>query len=284
MSAIVLVYVKGIRSHSLAIYRFIGLGALAAIAALIHPALLPMVAGIVAGQFLAIHGKHLFMVTSLRAVAIVAGFVLVLSPWLARNYALTGRPVASVDTAGFTYFASQVAYNGTLKPNPFEFSEVASHLNVSVADLDVQYFTIKDEYNARLNKLAAADIVTGHWSFLNLAKRCTIQIIWLWLGAEGLMLSAAHLVYLLPIFALLTRAIARGFFLDVLVMLIVIVPTTCVHLVSMNIIPHATYSMPLLVPILVAAAICSKGALSAGILRDNRESSSDGRNTAVLAK
>ncbi len=51
MSVLVLVYVKGLRSHKIAISQFSAVGALAALAALAHPALLPVVAGVALSLF-----------------------------------------------------------------------------------------------------------------------------------------------------------------------------------------------------------------------------------------
>jgi hypothetical protein len=257
MSVLVLVYVKGLRSHKIAISQFSAVGALAALAALAHPALLPVVAGVALSLFLTVRGRAALRVAFLRVATVVVVFFIVLSPWLARNYALTGRFVASVDTAGFTYFASQDGYDGSLQPK-WDHSGIASRLGVSVADLDVQYFTLNDEYNAQLNKLAVADMKTHHSSIPFLAKRYAINMFWLWFGIPGIAMSCAHLLYLLPIFALLIRATFSGYLRDVAVLLILIVPTICVHIITMSAIGHAAYSLPLLIPLIVGAAACSK--------------------------
>jgi hypothetical protein len=243
----------------------LALGASCAFAALDHPALIVLSAGFTLAILIASAGspnntekffsvKHSAMVLATMWFA----FLIVLTPYAIRNYRDVGRPVLISDGAGLSYFMGATRY--ALSPYPWAnvqwpFTDVADRLQVSVSDLDVQYFTIDDRYYPELSKLAAADIESlaiHHPGFLT--KRTVVMGFWFLAGDYSVSRTLSHCIFL--------ALIAIGCWVSwrtkgwkvTAPFLVIILPGLALHSMTMALIGHAAYAIPYIVPLAMPLA------------------------------
>lgn len=243
----------------------LGLGGACALAALDHPALAALVGGFTLAILVASAGAAKLSQTALRpknAMIALGGmwaaFFAILLPWSLRNFRDSGRPVLISDGAGLSYFMGATRYE--LSPYPWanvqwKFDDVAERLHVSVADLDVQYFTIDDRDYPALTKQARADflaLAARHPAFL--AKRTAVMAFWFLAGDYSVARTAAHCVFLaLILLGAWFSWRARGWSVTV-PFLVIILPGLALHSLTMALIGHAAYAIPYVVPLSMPVA------------------------------
>jgi hypothetical protein len=241
------------------------LGASCALAASDHPALIVLSAGFTLAILIVIAGswnnpEKVF--TTRNYVTVLAtmwlAFLVVLAPYAIRNYRDVGRPVLISDGAGLSYFMGATRY--ALSPYPWanvrwEFTDVANRLNVTVPDLDVQYFTIDDRYYPELSKLAKADIESlaiHHPRFL--AKRTVVMGFWFLAGDYSVSRTVAHCIFLALIAIGCWVSWRTNGWKMTAPFLVIIVPGLVLHSLTMALIGHAGYAIPYVVPLAMPIA------------------------------
>lgn len=137
---------------------------------------------------------------------------------------------------------------------PYRQEYIAERLGVSVEDLGFRFFTVRAQYGPALNRMAFQDMLTrAKTRPAEFVLRLAIQASWVWTSDLSAWEMVVHAILLLPlVMALAVQARRRPegweLFLPPL-------PCVAIHALSMAFIAHATYSLPLLPPVLVAAAI-----------------------------
>lgn len=188
-------------------------------------------------------------------VVALTAYVIVLSPWIVRNYAVTGRFVPGVDGFGYQYLIG----SWILKNGP-------DHGSLSIRPLlpaghdTILFETVDADANMQLNRIAFRELSdTLIHNPGQILYRCVRQFIWFWIGDRprrnmGILISAAHLLYLAPLFLGAAKAIwcrwrSAG------AIILIIAPTILIHSVVTAFMYDAAYSLTA-IPVLAAMTAC----------------------------
>jgi 4-amino-4-deoxy-L-arabinose transferase-like glycosyltransferase len=256
VSVVVAVYLFALTRNRRPIV-FATLGLLCGLAALTHPSCALLVPGIVISRI--IWNRATLKNITLEFVVLASSFVLTLSPWITRNYFVTRRFIPTVDGAGFQYLIGKSLYEnrGRVERTETQFAYAARLLRVRESDLPITFHTLPASYNLLLDRLAREDFVdTLKQSPQSVLKRAVLQFAWLWVGDSRPLLRVAHFIYVLPIVVALSTAVLIGSGRKVLWLLAIIAPVVLLHCLVTSYIPHAAYSIPLVVVLVLGVALC----------------------------
>lgn len=231
------------------------LGGVCALGALDHPPLIALIAGFSAALPLVLWRRRSTS-PALGLIVLWIGFAVCLAPYSYRNFRITGRLVLIADSAPFSYFMGTGMFGGSINPvgNYRDFSKVAARLHVSVKDLDEKFFTLDDRYYPLLSGQAKQDIeMLVRKRPFYLLWRTFVMAFWFWCADKFAWLTIAHGVYWL-LFALgIAMAIKRQSVATIAPFIVLVLPGTLLHGLTMPLIGYASYSIPYCV--LLAAPI-----------------------------
>ncbi len=223
------------------------LGGASALAALDHPALIALIAGFSAALLLILWRKR--SVSPILGLAVLwIGFAACLAPYSHRNFRITGRFIPVADSAPFSYFMGTGQFGSSIYPvGDFrDFSKVAGRLHVSVQELDVKFYTIDDRYYPLLSSMAKQDFETlliKHPFYL--LFRTFVMSLWFWCaGDKFAWLTIAHCLYWLLFVSGIIVAIKRRGITTIAPFVVLVIPGTLLHGLTMPLIGYAAYSIP----------------------------------------
>lgn len=234
------------------------LGGACALAALDHPALIALIAGFSAALLLILWRKRTTP-PILGLVVLWIGFAVCIAPYSYRNFRVSGRFIPVADSAGFSYFMGTGQFQSSLFPvgDYRDFSKVAARLNVTVQDLDEQFYTLDDRFYPLLSPLAKQDLETlllKHPFYLLL--RTFVMSLWFWFaGDKFAWLSVAHCVYWLLFASGIAVAMKREGLAAIAPFIAIVIPGTLLHGLTMPLIGYAGYSIPYCAPLAVPLAL-----------------------------
>lgn len=219
--------------------------------ALCHPACILSLVGAIAADAIR-HGWQNVIRGALVSLGI---FVLILSPWVVRDYMLTGRLMPGVDGFGYQYLMGSAGLESG-KPRSASLRSL-----MPPGHEEVRFGTVDSAANAALNQIAVEDLKeTALHDPGRLLYRCLRQCVWFWVGdlREPGRISIAHLLYLLPL--LPGSALALYFEPNRAGAVILIsLPTIAIHSIVTALSLEAMYSLPVM-PVLAVMSACGVGA------------------------
>jgi hypothetical protein len=228
--------------------RYALLGLCGGLLALCHPACAFALPGALAAEAIR-RGPR----TVLRPVLVALGVcALIWSPWIVRNYALSGRFIPGIDGFGFQYMLGSA---GVKFGRPaFRWTEhllPPGHYAV--------HATLDDYSNRYMDAMARKELTNDLLHHPGaLLWRCARQFVWFWVGDKRIglsLLSIAHLLYLLPLLYGAVRSMwARWKTVGALIL--VGVPTILIHSLVVALSSETMYSLPV-IPLLAVMAACS---------------------------
>jgi hypothetical protein len=223
------------------------LGGASALAALDHPPLITLIAGVSAALLLILWHKR-SVSPMLGLVVLWIGFAVCIAPYSYRNFRITGRFIPIADSAPFSYFMGTGMFESSIYPvgDYRDFSKVAARLHVTVKDLDEQFFTIDDRYYPLLSIQAKQDFETlliKHPFYL--LSRTFVMSLWFWfVGDKFVWLTLAHCAYWLLFVAGMILAIKRQGLTTIAPFFVLVIPGMLLHGLTMPLIGYAAYSIP----------------------------------------
>jgi hypothetical protein len=228
--------------------RYALLGVCGGLLALCHPACAAALPGALAAEAIR-RGVRVVLRPALVALGVCA---LVWSPWIVRNYSISGRFIPGIDGFGFQYMLGSAGVK-------FGRPGFASVERMLPPGHYAVHATVDDAGNRFFDNMARKELTD---SLLHhpgsLLWRCARQFVWFWVGDKrtGLsLMSIAHLLYLLPLFYGAIRAMwAR--WNPVGALILVGLPTMLIHSLVVAISSETMYSLPV-IPLLAVMAACS---------------------------
>jgi 4-amino-4-deoxy-L-arabinose transferase-like glycosyltransferase len=209
-----------------------------------------------------------------RSIVPILAYVLILSPWIIRNYAVTRRFIPGVDGFGYQYLLGSSAMKfGVPLPKSIEPLLPKGHEQVLFATLD-------KEANQKLDEIAKREMIdTILHRPAQFVRRVAHQFRWFWIGDKRnrqLSGTLEHLAYMLPLLlgaiaAMLLQWRTSG------CLILIAVPTMIIHSVVVALVNESMYSAPVL-PILAVMSACAAGDLV------NRWRQSKHRHAPVMAE
>ena len=223
------------------------LGGACALGALDHPPLIVLIAGFSAALLLILWRRRTVSLIP-GMIVLWIGFAVCIAPYSYRNFRITGRVILIADSAPFSYFMGTSMFQSSISPvgDYRDFNKVASRLHVSVKDLDEKFFTIDDRYYPLLAGPAKQDLkmLLVKRPFYLLLRTFVMSLRFWFAGDKFVWVTVAHCAYWL-LFALgIIVAIKRQGIATIAPFIVLVIPGTILHGLTMPLIGYASYSIP----------------------------------------
>jgi hypothetical protein len=243
-------------------FIFLILGITTALTALSHPVHLVLIMGIAMAIALILRRYGLQFGIIMRYIAILLfGWIIAITPWTIRNYYHTRSFFPIVQGFGYQYLLSASRIQNLLTKGTFPW-EKGGKINelsgIPIDSLNIKFSVVGDDH---LNKILDTKAVEHIKTNLKdnpfyYAKHMTVNFLFLWLGDNGYGLVLLHLLYVVLLVSLIIIGIIKNCrFMQVMIIMIVIAPSILVHCFMHAYIPHAAYSIPLSVGLILSAIV-----------------------------
>jgi hypothetical protein len=241
---------------------YLVLGITSALTALSHPVHLVLIMGVGMAIALILKRQGLQLSNIIKYIAILLfGWILAITPWTLRNYYHTRSFFPLVQGFGYQYLLSESRIKNLLAKGIFPWEQggrISELSGIPIDSLNIHFSVVGDErLNQILDTRAVEHIKTNSKddSFYY-AKHMTVNLFFLWFGDNSWGLVILHLIYFISIVSIITVGIIRNQrLLEPIIPIVVIVPSVFVHCFMHAYIPHAAYSIPLSMGLVLSAMI-----------------------------
>lgn len=243
-------------------FVFLILGLTAGLTALSHPVHLVLIMGIGMAIVIIFSRNSMKLSNIIWYIAITLfGWIIALTPWTIRNYYHTRSIFPIVQGFGYQYLLSAARIENLLTKGTFPWEKgggINELSGIPIDSLNIQFSVVGDDHLNKILDINAMDHIKTSLKNIQFyfVKHMTINFIFLWLGDKGWGLVSLHLIYLFSLISIIIIGINKNRrFIDVSIVLIVIVPTILVHCFMHAYIPHAAYSIPLSIGLILSAMV-----------------------------
>lgn len=238
------------------------LGITTALTALSHPVYLVLIMGIGMAIFIILSRKGMGLSKIICYIAIIFfGWIIAITPWTIRNYFHTRSFFPIVRGPGFQYLLSASRIEKLLTKGTFPWEkggEINELSGIPLGSIKSNFYVVDDDHLNKIFGIKAIDHIKTNLKNdpFYYAKHMTINFFFLWFADVGLGLILLHLIYLFSLISIIIMGIKKTHrFIDIMIVLIVIVPTILVHCFMHAYVPHAAYSIPLSIGLILSAMV-----------------------------
>ena len=189
------------------------------------------------------------------------GWIIAITPWTIRNYYHTRSFFPIVQGFGYQYLLSESRIKKVLTKGTFPWEkggEINKLSGIPLVSLNIKFSVVGDEHlNKILDTKAIEHIKTNIKDKpLYYAKHMIVNFLFLWLGDNGWGLVLLHLSYVVLLISIVIIGIIKNRrIIEVMIIMIVIVPSILVHCFMHAYIPHAAYCIPLSIGLILSAIL-----------------------------
>lgn len=250
-------------------FVYLILGITTALTALSHPVHLVLIMGIGMAIALILRRNGLQLSNIMWYIAILLfGWIIAITPWTIRNYYHTRSFFPIVQGFGYQYLLSESRIKNLLTKGTFPW-EKGGKINelsgIPIDSLNIKFSVVGDYHLNKILDIKAIDHIKTNIkddSFYYV-KHMMVNLFFLWLGDNGWGLVLLHLIYLVLLISIIIIGIIKNRrFIEVIITMIVIVPSILVHCFMHAYIPHAAYCIPLSIGLILSAIVAWKNKIT----------------------
>lgn len=243
-------------------FVYLILGITSALTALSHPVHLVLIMGIAIAIAIILRRHGLQLSNIMWYIAILLfGWIIAITPWTIRNYYHTRSFFPLVQGFGYQYLLSESRIKKLLTKVTFPW-EKGGKINelsgIPIDSLNINFSVVGDEHLNKILDTKAIEHIKKNIKDnpLYYAKHMMVNLFFLWFGDNGWGLVLLHLLYLVLLISIIIIGIIKNRrFIEVMIIMIVIVPSILVHCFMHAYIPHAAYCIPLSIGLILSAIV-----------------------------
>ena len=238
------------------------LGLTTALTALSHPVYLVLIMGIGMAIAIILRRNGLQLSNIMWYIAILLfGWIIAITPWTIRNYYHTRSFFPIVQGFGYQYLLSESRIKNILTKGTFPWEkggEINELSGIPIDALQIKFSVVGEEHLNKILDIKAIEHIKTNLKDnpFYYVKHMMVNFLFIWLGDNGWGLVSLHLIYIISLISIILIGIIKNRrYLEVIIIMIVIVPSILVHCFMHAYIPHAAYCIPLSIGLILSAIV-----------------------------